>query len=276
MAHPYNLTTHLTSLKKNARRLFPVFLLLGSLSACPSNNESTENTSTTTETTTETTLKTPSPSTEATKAPNTALASKTPVSKTVHKGIYVYGEGFQTFKACNGDEEIWVIDTPEKGLEKGFAVQGFMELEPVYVEVEGDIGPAPKDDRDSFAADYDKAITVKSVRLLEPWLMKTHCFDTDFVATGTTPPWQLKSTRSGDVFFKTNEGEFPIVETLAYSAPTEAGNTFKYSFGFRTPDEDKLSVTLTTESCQHEGATYSHKAEVRFRGSTYTGCANRS
>lgn len=248
-----------------------ILLCLSLLSGCPGNNENTDDPNTASS----------SPDTSVTQstAPITEGSNTSPQPQangnTVRQGIFVYGEGFQTFKACGEKtEEVWVIDTPQKHLQKAFTEQQFMELEPVYVEVIGDIVAAPQD-KDSFAANYEKALRVKELKALSPWMMKKNCFSTDFVATGTRPDWQLKGLKTGDVFFKSNEGEFPIVEVLAYQAPTVAGNQLKYSFGFRTPDEEKLALTLTKEPCNHAGKSYSHQAEILFRGTTYTGCAEQ-
>lgn len=270
MANPNHLTP-------SPRALTPftlgILLCFSLLSGCPGNSENTDD-----------------PNAESTLSPSTSAAqSEAPISgsvtpqqpdpqaqgNTVRQGIFVYGEGFQTFKACGEKtEEVWVIDTPQKHLQKAFTEQQFMELEPVYVEVIGDMVPSPQN-KDSFSANYEKALHVKALKHLSPWMMKKNCFSTDFVATGTRPDWQLKGLKTGDVFFKSNEGEFPIVEVLAYQAPTVAGNQLKYTFGFRTPDEEKLSLTLTKEPCTHGGKSYSHQAEILFRGTTYTGCAEQ-
>lgn len=263
MAYP----NHLSSISFASVLCIP--LLLSLLSGCPGNKESTDENSVSATPTPQESIASPDPTAQAS-------ASKVPTQEsqnTLRQGIFVYGEGYQTFKACGEKtEELWVIDTPQKQMQKAFTEQHFMELEPVYVEVTGNIVPAPRD-KDSFAADYEKALQVKTLKRLAPWMMQKNCFQTDFVATGTRPDWQLKGLKTGDVFFKSNEGEFPIVEVLAYQAPAVAGNQLKYSFGFRTPDEEKLSLTLTKEPCNHQGKAYTHQAEILFRGTTYTGCA---
>lgn len=269
MANPNHLTS---SPRAFAPFTLGILLCLSLLSGCPGNSENTDDPNTASSSpdthTSQSTTPTATHSTEPQKNPQAS-------GNTVRQGIFVYGEGFQTFKACGEkSEEVWVIDTPQKHLQKAFTEQQFMELEPVYVEVIGDIVPAPQN-KDSFSANYEKALKVKTLKTLSPWMMKKTCFSTDFVATGTRPDWQLKGLKTGDVFFKSNEGEFPIVEVLAYQAPTVAGNQLKYSFGFRTPDEEKLSLTLTKEPCNHAGKSYSHQAEILFRGTTYTGCAEQ-
>lgn len=251
-------------------------LLASTLTACPSRDDSTQTDPTASPSPVETLESTHSSnhsSASSTPTPETSKSSTGPTNKTL-QGIFVYGEGFQTFKACGSKNEVWVIDTPQKTLQKAFTTQKLMELEPAHVELVGEYVPAPKD-RDSFAADYEKALKVTQVKKLTPWMMSKSCFPTDFVATGSRPDWQLKGLTSGDVFFKSNEGEFPVVEVLAYKASVAAGNQFKYNFGFRTPDEGKLELTLTKEPCTHDAKAYAYQAEIKFRGSTYTGCADK-
>lgn len=251
-------------------------LLAMTLTACPSNDDGTQTDPTASPSSVETLESAHSSNhgtASATPGPNTNKATANPIRKTV-QGIFVYGEGYQTFKACGESSEVWVIDTPKKALQNAFTTQKLMELEPAYVELVGEYVAAPKD-KDSFAADYEKALKVTQIKNFTPWMMSKSCFPTDFVATGSRPDWQLKGLTSGDVFFKSNEGEFPVVEVLAYKAAVAAGNQFKYNFGFRTPDEGKLELTLTKEPCTHNTKTYAYQAEIKFRGSTYTGCADK-
>jgi uncharacterized membrane protein len=258
-------------------KILCMLLWVSSLTACPSSDDSTQNDATASPSPIEASESVDPPESSASPSAQSSgneTQSTIPPTAKVIQGIFVYGEGFQTFKACGEKSEVWVIDTPQKALQTTFTQQKLMELEPAYVEIIGTYVPAPKD-KDSFAADYEKAIKVTQVKSLSPWMMRKSCFPTDFVATGSRPDWQLKGLNSGDVFFKSNEGEYPIVETLAYKAPVTAGNQFKYSFGFRTPDEDRLELTLTKEPCTHNAKAYAYQAEIKFRGSTYTGCADK-
>lgn len=256
-------------------KILCALLLTSTLTACPSGDDNTQTDPGASTSPVETPQSMSSPDSSPTaQASSTESQSTTPPVQKITQGIFVYGEGFQTFKACGEKSEVWVIDTPQKALQKAFTNEKLMELEPAYVELVGEYVPAPKD-KDSFAADYEKAIKVTRVKSLTPWMMRKNCFPTDFVATGSRPDWQLKGLNSGDVFFKSNEGEFPVVEVLAYKAPVAAGNQFKYSFGFRTPDEDRLAFTLTKEPCTHNTKAYAYTAEIKFRGSTYTGCADK-
>lgn len=239
-----------------------LLLCLG-LSACP--QESTQP------------PESPSPpastSPESTGPPTQSAAPAGQVGKNRRRGIFVYGDGYQTFKACGSKEEVWVLDTPEKELQARYQQLKLMELEPVYVEIEGSLTPTK--DLEGFASDYKQAVKVSKVHQLRTWVSDGSCFATDFIAEGTRPDWQIQVLSSGDVFFKAHEGEFPYVDTLAYSKPRQEGNRWLYSFAFRTPDQEKLEAEFTEEACQFNGKDYAFSAKIQFRGMTYTGCAHK-
>ncbi len=205
--------------------------------------------------------------------PSKKPASAPPQSAQSKRGIFVYGEGYQTFKACGSKVEVWVIDTPQKDLQKQYQALKLMDLEPVYVELEGKVGAT--DTKDGFASDYPQSLRVSKLNSLSPWRADGSCFATDFVAEGASPQWSLQVLKAGDVYFKAEEGEFSMVDVLAYSAPQQQGNQTRYEFAFRTPDEEKLKANFTQEACSYQGKAYSHRAEIQFRGTTYTGCADK-
>lgn len=240
-------------------------LMLG-LSACPSNDNTTD----------------PSPSASA-EVSTTPTAASTAVHSSakpsikpvtgVKRGIFIMGEGLQVFKACGSKDEVWVNDTAGKDLESRYKALKLMELEPVYVELTGEIKPTGK--VEGFAADYKQSLHVSKLNILRAWTSDGRCFPTDFVATGTQPDWTLQVLNSGDVFFKSYEGEFPVVETLGYSAPKQEGNRWRYEFRFRTPDEAVMEAEFSEEDCTHAGKPYRYTAKLLFRGSTYNGCASK-
>lgn len=251
------------------QRLPLAVLLMLTLTACPSNTDSTD--------------PSPTPSGLPT-AETTAAASARPSGKPsgkptgkplagVKRGIFILGEGLQIFKPCGGKEEIWVNDTASKDLETRYKALKLMDLEPVYVELTGEIKPTGK--VEGFAADYKQSLNAQKVSTLRAWTSDGRCFPTDFVAAGAQPDWTLQVLRSGDVFFKSNEGEFPVVETLGYSAPKQEGNRWRYEFRFRTPDEAVMEAEFSEEACTQANKSYPYTAKLLFRGSTYTGCASK-
>lgn len=215
----------------------------------------------------------PGPSQSGPSQPSSKPASVLPPTNKSKRGIFVYGDGYQTFKACGSKEEVWVLDTAQKDLQKQYLALKLMELEPVYVELDGQI--VATDKKDGFASDYQHSLKVSKLHSLRPWRADGSCFETDFVAEGARPNWRLQVLKAGDVFFKAEEGEFSMVDVLAYSAPKQQGNQTLYEFAFRTPDAEKLQASFTQEACTYQGKAYSHRAEVQFRGTTYTGCADQ-
>lgn len=258
-------------------RLLPL-LLSGLLLACPRSEDSTQAPSATPPPSTASSIAPsgkPTARPQATPRPGTSAGVKQPVPATagLHKGIFVYGDGYQTFKACGNDQEIWVVDTAQKTLGTRYQALKLMELAPTYIEVQGQILPASA--KDGFAADYKLALHVSRVDKIQPFGPNQGCFETEFMAVGSGPEWMLQVLKGGDVFFQAREGEFPYVDTLAYSPPRQEGNTWHYSFRFRTPDEERLEASFTEESCQHGNQDYPFSVRVQFRGSSYSGCARR-
>lgn len=246
-----------------------------SLSACPRNDDQTQQASPSPAASTAASAAVP-----ASQAP-VGKASGKPIGKTgsqqaaanVRRGIFVFGEDYRIFKPCGSSGDIWVKDTPGKDLEKRYKALKLLELEPVYVELTGSIGPTGS--TEGFAADYKQTLQAAKVTALRPWVSDGSCFPTDFVAQGSPPDWSLQILRGSDVFFKSHEGEFPYVDTLAYSPPKQEGNRWLYTFSFRTPDEEKLQAEFSEEACSHAGKDYPFTAKVQFRGVTYSGCASK-
>jgi uncharacterized membrane protein len=231
------------------------------LSACPSDDNKTDNPSS-------------KPSTLASQSlTSSAKPSHAQSSATVQRGIFIYGDEFQIFKACGQNQDVWLQDTVQKDFQKQYKALKLMELEPVYVELEGVLKPTAQSN--GFAVDYKQTMHASKLHRLSPWVSDGACFATDFVATGTTPDWTLQILRDGDVYFKSNEGEFPFVDTLAYNKPKQEGNRWQYEFRFRTPDPETLKAQMTEESCSFQGKSYGFKAQIEFRGVTYTGCAKK-
>lgn len=190
------------------------------------------------------------------------------------QGLLVAAEGFQTFKACGSADEVWVEDqTPDQALGKAYTALNPMELEPVLLVAKGEIKST--EGLEGFARDYPRALFVTEIQQLQSWWQDSRCFSMDFMASGGGPDWSLKVLRDGDVFFKSEESDFPYVETLAYSAPEQQGNRWRFRFRYRTPQPETLEGELFEESCSHAGKDYPYRAEIQFRGMSYSGCAEK-
>lgn len=243
------------------------------LSGCPPTEENTQATSSPGpigSTTTTTQSSEPKPSVKPTKLK--ASGTSDPVTEVgVFQGLFMAGEGLQLFKACGSKEEIWVEDANGELLKRHAALKGLIDLEPVYVELTGSV--APLTSGEGFASGYRKSLTVKSVKVVQTWLNSGTCFKSDFVAFGHSPEWTLRVLTKNAVYFKSLEGEFPIVESLIWQAPEQNGNQSKYTFRYRSPETEAMQATLSKEPCQDGAQNYAYKATISFRGSTYEGCA---
>lgn len=252
------------------KQLLPGLALCALLSACPGNDTHTGDGSPSPDASPTSVTSTASPGPD--RSPASAKPSAVPVAG-VKRGIFILGEGLQVFKACGSQEELWLEDTPAKDLTNQYKALHLMDLEPVYVELSGEIKPTGK--AKGFEASYKKTLKVKKLSSLKPWVSNGSCFATDFIAQGSPPEWSMQVLKGGDVFFKSNEGEFPAVDTLAYSPPKQESNHWRYEFHFRTPDQETLKADFAEESCSTKGANFDYSVKILFRGITYTGCAKK-
>ncbi len=250
-----------------------LFLMCLLLCGCPPTEENTQASSSpgpSSSATTTTGSKDPTASVKPTKL--TASGAPDPVTEVgIFQGLFMAGEGLQLFKACGSKEEIWVEDPNGELLKRHAALKGLIDLEPVYVELTGSVAPLTAGE--GFASGYRKSLSVKTVKVVQPWLNTGTCFKSDFVAFGHSPEWTLRVLTKNAVYFKSLEGEFPIVESLLWQAPEQNGNQSKYTFRYRSPETEAMQVTLSKEPCQDGTQNYAFKATISFRGSTYEGCA---
>ncbi len=88
-----------------------------------------------------------------------------PAKKTEHlvifKGLYSFGPGEKTFRACGIDHEFWVADSSAQlELKYSQLISFEKQCEPVYVEVEGKKVPSAKDGAQGA---FDSTLIVKKV-----------------------------------------------------------------------------------------------------------------
>jgi uncharacterized membrane protein len=250
------------------RLKFELFLAVLLLTGCPPAEQNTQSSSTPSSHELSASHKSASPHPTGLKA----SASKSPIVPTQHfKGLFLAGEGLQLFKACGSKEEIWVEDPQGDLLKKHAALGNLIDLEPVYVELEGTKQALTTGE--GFASGYRQALHVSSVNSIRHWQANGQCFSTDFVAFGHRPEWNLQVLTKNSVYFKSIEGEFPIVESLLWQTPEQIGNQWKYVFRFRSPEAESMKVIFSKEPCQDGAKSYAFKASINFRGSNYEGCA---
>ncbi|PIQ23055.1 hypothetical protein COW36_02110 [bacterium (Candidatus Blackallbacteria) CG17_big_fil_post_rev_8_21_14_2_50_48_46] len=253
---------------------FGLFALLF-LSACPPQQDSTHSPDTD-----------PNASSQASTASSPQDSSGLPLIKNsskpqqaslpavkTYRGIFLSGEGLQYFKACGSKEELWVEDPEGVLMKRHAALQGLIDLEPVYLEFKA--RELALTSGDGFASGYRKALRVDSVLTIQNWVSDGRCFPTDFIATGHRPEWSLQILKHNQVYFKSLEGEFPVVESMNWQAPVIEGNQWKYTFRYRSAESETLQATFRKEPCQDGGQTLDFKVQLLFRGINYEGCARQ-
>lgn len=188
-----------------------------------------------------------------------------------YRGIFMAGDGLQLFKPCGSREELWVEDPHGELMKRHGALKGLIDLEPVYLEMRA--LPQALTSGEGFASGYRKALRVVQVGTLRLWDPENSCFPLEFDAQGRRPEWNLRILKHNQIFFKSIEGEFPVVESMEWQAPVIEGNQWKYTFRYRSGENETLQAIFRREPCQEGNKTYDFKAQVHFRGMTYEGCA---
>jgi uncharacterized membrane protein len=183
------------------------------------------------------------------------------------------GDGLQLFRICGSREDLWVEDPRGVLLKRHAQLKGLVDLEPVYAEIEAEA--IRLSSGEGFASGFSQALRVTRVKALRPWVPDGRCFPVEFSAAGHRPEWSLQILAKNQVYFKSVEGEFPVVESLSWQAPVVEGNQWKYRFRHRSAEAEILEVIFRKEPCQDGARLFDFQARLTFRGITYEGCARQ-
>ncbi len=186
------------------------------------------------------------------------------------RGHVVLGHEVRSLAPCNEEHELWVA--PNSELIEAYETFSREPYEPVFMEVRGELGPAPEE---GFGADYPGMFTVRSLRRAAPATEGFGCredlSDIAFRASGQEPFWHLRVT--GDaILFSTPE----IAETaFAASTPRQTPEGWVYEAEATGPEQLTVRVVLTRGRCSDTmvGALYSWSASVEVGGEARAGCA---
>lgn len=188
----------------------------------------------------------------------------------VLRGFVVLGPEVRSIKPCEEERELWVV--PVADLTMAYEELSGEPYAPVFVEVEGRLGPAPEA---GFGTDYDGLLTVRSLRRAAPAAESLACGEDvsgfAFRASGVEPFWHLQITPSGMVYSTPD-----IPETrFSTAAPFIEGGGWVYESESTGPESLSLRVTFQPGRCQDTmvGAIYSWSASVELAGETLRGCA---
>jgi uncharacterized membrane protein len=171
---------------------------------------------------------------------------------------------------CGEERELWVVPIPE--LTEAYEALSIEPYAPVFVEVEGRLGPAPET---GFGADYDGQLVVSALRRAAPAMESAGCSEDmtgfAFRALGMEPFWNLRVEPAGIIF---GTPEVPETRFLPADAALEGDSWIYESPSVERPTHG-LRATFAPLPCRDPmvGAFYSWSATVELDGELRRGCA---
>jgi putative lipoprotein len=188
----------------------------------------------------------------------------------VVRGFVVLGHEVRSIKPCDEEGELWVVPTTD--VTAAYEALSREAYAPVFVEVEGSIGPAPDS---GFGTEYDEQLTVTAFRRASPAEEGFGCSEDvstfAFRAAGVEPFWGLRVTASSIVFSTPEipETVFEVVE------PAFSGGGWVYETVSAGPEPITLRLEVRPERCSDSmlGSIYSWSASADVGGQVRVGCA---
>jgi len=191
-------------------------------------------------------------------------------SESVVRGMFVFGPEVRSITPCGEDQELWVVPVPE--LNAAYEALALEPYAPVFVEVEGRVGPAPET---GFGADYDGQLVVSALRRAAPAREGFGCSEDvtgfAFRALGMEPFWNLRVEPSGIVY---GTPESPVTRFAPPAAAREGDSRVYESTSVEQPPRT-LRATFVPVPCRDPmvGAFYTWTATVEVDGELRRGCA---
>ena len=189
----------------------------------------------------------------------------------IFRGYLVIEAGRQTFKACGTTECTWIVDLTGQQLSDVYDELAINPGDPVFVEVEGLLEPAPDI---GFGADHANQITVLELRraALEGPGCNEDLRALEFRARGNEPFWRLDITKAGITFSdfgRSLKFRFP------YVAPKVSDEVWRYDSMTAGGGEHRIIIDIEKGACNDSmsGAYFRLAAEVEVDNRTYVGCA---
>ena len=110
------------------------------------------------------------------------------------RGHVTLGHETQSFEPCGDDEALWIV--PNAELRAAYEALSHEPYAPVFVELRGELGPAPES---GFGAEYDEQLEVFEVMRAAPATEGHGCTEDlsgiAFRASGNEPFWNLLVSR---------------------------------------------------------------------------------
>ncbi len=188
----------------------------------------------------------------------------------VIRGFLVLGAEVRSIKPCGEDRELWVIPVAE--VTDAYEALAREPSGPVYVEVEGVVGPTPDA---GPASRFEEQLRARELRRAAPAAESRGCeedlSDVAFRAAGVEPFWSLEVRPSGIVF---STPEIPRT-VFDGASPTMVSGGWVYESVAAGPEPLSLRVQVQPGRCTDSmvGTIYRWTATVVIGGETRRGCA---
>lgn len=200
-----------------------------------------------------------------------------PESTQLLRGHLVIGHEVRSFKPCDSEQDLWVVDDTREGLAGPYESLTSGVYQELYVVLLGAVGPAPLD---GFGADYAGAITVADLRHAAP---ESHACNEDLSgikvqATGNEPFWRV-DIRQEEISLAELGSEDRRFSTTSISALESDLQQFRGAAAAegRQPASASIVVTIEKHPCRDSmsGAYFSYAARVEVDGRELVGCARQ-
>ena len=188
------------------------------------------------------------------------------------RGHLTIGVGLETrtFKICGAESPIWIEDRSDDNLWRTYRDLSGYPNRPVFLVVEGDLGPAPAS---GFGAHYEQALTVMEVRqaATEGPGCKEEVGNLDFIAFGNEPFWQVQISAAGIVYSEAGGADW----IFPYKDPMATDTRRVYWGASEDGSNHKIQVTIEEKPCSDSmaDAQYSFTAAVTIDDRQLSGCA---
>lgn len=193
------------------------------------------------------------------------------------RGHLVIGHEVRSFKPCDSEQDLWVMDETGSELARVYEALTSDVYQELYAVVLGEVGPAPSD---GFGADYAGSITVAALRHAAP---ESHACNEDLSgikmrAFGNEPFWRV-DIRNEEILLSELGSEDRLFASTSVS--TQEGR-LQHFHGTAEAEAGQaagavIEVAIEERPCRDSmsGAYFSFSARVEVDGRELVGCARQ-
>ena len=188
----------------------------------------------------------------------------------IFRGHLRFGHEVRSFQPCGKDVEYWVVDRTGDDLWDVYRTLIHSPYEPLYVEVEGVLGPRPET---GFGVDYERLLTITT--LWRAAVETRGCAENlerfEFRVYGNEPFWNADISEEGIIFSSLGESQ----RAFPYAPAKISGAQRLYSSQIQGPDQHWIQIYIEEKRCidSMSGEYFGFTAKVSLDGRTYVGCA---